>query len=197
MAARRDDEIGQLHEPRRHLARHGRREHLHEVCGKPDASQLRPHARHRRLGRSPGVRRRRDDDRIAALERHHGFVDGRRLRVRRGRDGRDDTDGLRPLHETLLGDLLDDARGLRAQQIAQRAEGFALVLDDLTLDIADAGHLDGQFRIAARRLGLVDGPRERGDSFVDAGLAFARDLVSEGGHGNTGAPDKLGYGIGG
>ena len=65
---------------------------------------------------------------------------------------------------------------LHSEQIAQRAERLALVLDDLALHLADARHLDGDLGQAARVLGLVDRPRQRRDGFVDAGLPVRANL---------------------
>ena len=64
--------------------------------------------------------------------------------------------------------------GLDPQQVAQRAEGLALVLDDLAFDVADAGHVHGDFRQAARIVGLVDRPGQRGHRLIDAALAVER-----------------------
>ena len=60
---------------------------------------------------------------------------------------------------------------LARKQIAQGAEGLALVLDDLVGDVAEPGIGDGERGKLAGMLGLIDRPRQRADRFVGALLA--------------------------
>ena len=182
LAAGDDHQVGHLHQPGGGLARHRIRQNLHKVRRQPDLGQLRTHAVDGGLAGRPRRRRRGDDDGVAALQRHHGLVDGRRGRVGRGRDGADHAHGLGILDDALLGDLLDDAGGLGPEQVAQRAESLALVLDDLALQLADACDLDGDLGEPARVLGLVDRPGERGHCLVDARLPVRLYLCSIAGH---------------
>ena len=133
---------------------------------------------------------------VAALQRHHRLVDGRRRRVRRGADGADNTDRLAVFDDAVALVLVDHPDGAGAHQVAERAEGLAGVLDDLALDIAKAGILDGELGQHAGILGLIDRPGERRDRLVDAGLVMVLVRL----HGGAGArderPDLPGIGLG-
>ena len=52
----------------------------------------------------------------------------------------------------------------------RRTEGLALLLDDLVGHIAELGVLDRQVGQFFRMSGVVEGPGERGDCFIDARL---------------------------
>ena len=116
------------------------------------------------------ARRRRDDDGVAALERHHGLVDRRRRRVGRRADRADDADRLAVFHQAARRQFLDNADRFDPHQVAQGAEGLAGVLDDLALDVAEAGVLDREFGQHPGVFRLVDRPGKGGDGFVDPRL---------------------------
>ena len=117
----------------------------------------------------------RDDDRVAALDRHHRLVDGGGAGIGRGRDGRDDAHGLGVFDDALGRVFLDDADRFGAHEIAQRAEGLPLLLDDLVGNIAEAGIRDRQFRKLARMLRIVDRPGQRPHRLVGALLGCRRE----------------------
>ena len=60
-----------------------------------------------------------------------------------------------------------------ARQVAQQAEGLAVVLADLVVDVADAGVGHRQLGQLAVALRLDDGPAGRGHQLVDARLVVA------------------------
>src|SRR6185437_11782017 len=82
---------------------------------------------------------------------------------------------LRELDNAALVVALDFTDRSGAQQIAQRAEGLALLLDDLVGNIAESGILDREFGELARMLGLVERPGHGAHRLVDAGLVRIRE----------------------
>ena len=151
LAARDHDQVGALHQLGRHRSRDGARQELHQVRRQSDLFQLAAHAVDRGLGCLPCRRRRRDDDGVAPLQRHHGLVHGGGRWIGRRRDGSHDANRLGVFDKAFFRNFLNHARGLHPQQVSQCPEGLALVLDNLALDVADAGHFDGDFRQRAAR----------------------------------------------
>ena len=98
-----NDEIGLAHQREGLLARHRRRQHLHEVARRADAVELGVHVLEQQRERRGALRRRRDDDRIAALQCVDDVVRGRRRRIRRRRDRGDDADRPRDLDQAAPG----------------------------------------------------------------------------------------------
>ena len=191
LAARDHHQIGPLHE----LASSASRvTGLGRICtrsaGSPIFSSSRAHAVDGRLGGRPCRRRRRDDDGIAALQRHHGLVDGRGRRIGRRRDGTHHANRLGVFDEPFLGNFLDHARRLDPEQVSQRPEGLALVLDDLALHLADPGHFDGYLRQPPRVVWLVDRPGQRGYGLIDAALAESIDFAGKFAHGTARLGDQ-------
>ena len=170
LAAGDDHQVGHLHQPGGGLARHRARQDLHEVGRQADllssarmpstVGLLAAHA----VGGGAMMMALPPFSAIMALLT--GVADG----LVEGVMAPTTPDRLGILDDALLGDLLDDAGGLGPEQVAQRAESLALVLDDLALQLADACHLDGDLGEPARVLGLVDRPGQRGHGLVDAGL---------------------------
>jgi hypothetical protein len=127
------------------LPRRRRRKPLHEIARRADAVELRVHVVEQQRERRLALGRRRDDDRVAALERVQDVVRRRRARIRRRRDGGDDADRARDLDEAACRSSLitptDSRRAGRAE-----ADRLAPVLRDLVGDVAHAG-------VANRKLG--------------------------------------------
>ena len=182
LAAGDDHQVGQLHQPRGRLARDGTRQDLHQVRRQPDLLQL---------ARMPST---------VGLVAAHAVGGGAMMMALPPFSAiiallTGVADGLvegvmAPTTPTGLAYLTMPFSGISSmmpvdftlQQVAQRAEGLALVLDDLALHLADARDLDGDLGQPARVLGLVDRPGERGHRLVDARLAVRRDLCSIAGH---------------
>ena len=176
---------GRHQRPRARLVHRGR-QHLHEVRRGADLLELRTHQLHRAGRRREPGRRRRDDDRVPSLEGHHRLVDGGCRGVRGRRHRADHPDRLRVLDEPALRQLLDDPDALHAQEVAEGAEGLALVLDHLVGGVADPGVLDRHPGEGSGMLRLVERPRERGHRFVRPRLAHVRERR----HGRAGTADE-------
>ena len=116
-----------------------RRQQLHEIARRADAVELRVHELEQQRERRRALGRRREDDRVAALERVDDVVGRRRAGIGRRRDRGDDADGPRDLDQPAPAILRDDADRLRAAQVAQQAERLAPVLGDLVVDVAEPG----------------------------------------------------------
>ncbi len=125
------DEVGLPHQRECLLARHRRRQHLHEIARRADAVELGMHVLEQQRERGGAFRRRRHDDRVAAFERVDDVVRGRRSRIGRRRDRRDDADRPRDLDQPAPRVLVDDAHRFRAAEVAQEADRLAAVLGDL------------------------------------------------------------------
>ena len=76
--------------------------------------------------------------------------------------------------------MLDDADGTPAQEVAERAEGLALLLDDLVGDIAKARIGDRELGEFAGVLGLVEGPGKGANRVVGSVLAGIREELLRG-----------------
>ena len=111
--------------------------------------------------------RRRDDDRVAALERVDDVVRGCSRRIGRRRDRADDSDGPRDLHEARLRRLRDHAHRPDPGKVAQHPHRLAPILGDLVGDVAKPGVADGNFRERAVVLGIDDRPADGSHDFVD------------------------------
>ena len=108
---------------------------------------------------------------LRRLDRHHRLVDGRRGGIGRRRQRRDDAHWLGVFDDAPGFVFLDDADRFGSEQIAQRAERLALVLDDLVGHVAEPGIGNGERGKFARVLGLVDRPGQRANRLVGAFLA--------------------------
>ena len=196
LAARDHDQVGALHQLGRHGSRDGARQELHQVRRQSDLFQLAAHAVDRGLGCLPCRRRRRDDDGVAPLQRHHGLVHGGGRRIGRWRDGGHHANRLGVFDKAFFRNFLNHARGLDPQQVSQRPEGLALVLDNLAFDVADAGHFHGDFRQPPRIVWPVDRPGQSGHRLVDTALAEGVDFTGEFPHGAACRGDQRGDCIG-
>ena len=182
-----DHQIGRLHQRLGHVLGGRRRKDLNEVLRQADLLQFRAHVIDRAHGRLQAGGRGGDDDRVTPLDRHHRLVDRRSAGIGRGRDGANHADRLGVFDDAALLVFLDHADRFHPQQIAQSAEGLALLLDDLVGHVAELGVGDRQFRQLLGMLGIVQRPGERGDRLVGARLIGLR----ENGHGGAGAPHQL------
>ena len=73
--------------------------------------------------------------------------------------------------------IFDHTDGPDSQQVAQGAEGLALVLDDLVINIADSGIRYGHLRQPTGVFRLVQGPCDSDHQFVDRCLVVCRNGV--------------------
>ena len=78
---------------------HRRGQHLHQVARRADRVELRVHVLEQQRAGAPALGRRRDDHRVAALERVDDLVGRRRRRVGRRRDRADHADRPRDLDD--------------------------------------------------------------------------------------------------
>ncbi len=143
---------------------------MHEVFGQADFLELSTHVIDGLAGRFHAGGRRRDNDSVAALDRHHRLVHRRSGRIGRGRNGAHEANRLGVFGEAKLFVFFDDADGLHAQQIAQGAEGLALFLGDLVGHVAELGVLHRQFGKLLCMRGIVERPGQRGDCLIDTRL---------------------------
>ena len=135
----RDDEVHGLHQRMRGFAHHRRRQDLDQVGRRTDLAQLFVNVVDQHRAGRLSLRRWRDDDRIAALERIDDLVGRRRARIRRWRDRGHHASRPRNLDQPFRRIRADDSDRLRALQITHQAERLAMVLRDLVLDVAQAG----------------------------------------------------------
>ena len=92
------------HQREGRLARHRHRQHLHEVARRADAVELGVDELEQARERRGSLGRRREDDRVAPLERVQDVVGGRRRRIGRRGDRGDDADRPRDLDRAPAGD---------------------------------------------------------------------------------------------
>ena len=131
------------------------------------------HEFEQKRGGRPALGRRREDHRVAALERIDDLVGRCRARIGRRRDRGHDAYGARNLDDPESRVFGNHPDRLRALEVAQQAHRLTLVLDDLVGDVSEA-------RVTHRKLGetpvvlrLDDRPACRGDDFVDLRLVVA------------------------
>ena len=180
LRAGRDDEIRLAHQRIGQLAGDGRRQLQHEIARRPDPVELGVHEFQQQRQCRLSFRRRREDDRVAPLERIDDVVRRRRAGIGRRRDRRDDADRPRDLDEAARGVRADDAHRLRALEIAQQADRLAPVLRDLVGDVTQPGVAHRAFGERAVAAGLHDRPRGGGHRFVDALLRPGLELALRG-----------------
>ena len=99
LRAGRDDEIRLPHERVGLFARRRRRQLQHQVARRADSLELLVHEPEQQRQRRLAFRRRRENDRVAPLERIEDVVRRRGAGIRRRRDRRNDADGPRDLRE--------------------------------------------------------------------------------------------------
>jgi hypothetical protein len=114
---------------------------------------------------------RAEHDGAAGLERDQDLVDRGRGRIRRGHDGRHDTEGLGNLDDLAIVEAIHHAhRAHRTNEVEDALRGEEILLDLVRLD-AVAGLLD---RHPSQSRGVRrNGRRHRGDDRVDL---FLRQL---------------------
>ena len=173
LAAGADDQVDRAHQEPGPCPVDRLRQHLDQVRRQADLGEPGAHVVDRPGGGPPAGGRGRDDDRVAALERHHRLVDRRCRGVGRRRDRADHAHGLGVLDDPARNVLLDHADRPDPQEVAQRAEGLALVFPDFVVDVAEAGVGDRELGQLARVLGPVERPGERAHGIVDQPLIGA------------------------
>ncbi len=89
---------------------------------------------------------RREDHRVAGLEREHAVAHRRHDRVGDRCNGTDHAHWLRDERQIRLGVLADDAARLLVLEVVPDDAGLALLLEHLVLVVADAGLVDGHSR---------------------------------------------------
>ena len=121
-----------------------------------------------------GRRMRADDDGTACFQRDENLIDGRRRRVGRRNNRRNDPERLRDLDNFSILEAAQDADGLHRPYEAVNPIGRKLVFLDLVGNHPVSGFLDRQLRegFALRR----DRGRHRIDDCVDALLRQLRDF---------------------
>jgi hypothetical protein len=163
-------QVGLPHQRMRRVLGDRRGQHLHQVFRRADFGQFGIDVADQRGAGRGALGRGRDDHRIAALERVDDLVGRRGAGVGRGRDRRHHADRARDLDDAALRVLGDDADALRALEVAQQAQGLAVVLGDLVLDHAEARVAHRHFGQRPVAAGFHDGPAGGRDHRIDAGL---------------------------
>ena len=199
-----DDEIRLVHELGRRLFGHRRGQHLHEIARRADAREFRMYVADQRGAGRVAFRRRRQNHRIAALQRIDDVVGGGGAGIGRRHDGRDDAHRAGDLRDAGVRVFRDYAGSLRIFEIAHESERLAVILDDLVGDVAQPGVLDCQLGKRAVARGFHDCPRRRGGNFIELRLRIllkcrlrgARALHQRGNYGVRGRRFNCNLGAG-
>ena len=166
-------QVALAHQFQRRRLAHRRRQQLHQIVGRADAVKLRVDECDQTRAGAPSLGRRSDDDGVAAFERIDDLVGRCGARICRRCDGANHADRSRDFNHPLGRVFADHANRLCSVEVAQKAEGLAVVFAHLVLDIADAGIGDGALCEFAVARGFDDRPARRRDQRIDAQLVIA------------------------